>query len=97
MKAWHDGTADIYLINPEMMQKLLPEMMKSDTIPLDTLVIDEISQAKNHSSKRFKALLKHIDRFPYRLGLTGTPVPNSYLDLFAQAMLDLPVLGERAA
>jgi hypothetical protein len=28
MEAWKNGTADIYLINPEMMPKLLPQMMK---------------------------------------------------------------------
>lgn len=87
MKAWHDGTADIYLINPEMMPKLLPQMMKAKKMPVDTLVIDEISLAKNHASKRFKALRQYIDRFKYRIGLTGTPVPNSYLDLFAQVRL----------
>jgi len=87
IQAWRDGTADIYLINPEMMQKLLPELMKQKSIPVDTLVVDEISLAKNHSSKRFKALRQYIDRFPYRIGLTGTPVPNNYMDLFAQVRL----------
>lgn len=87
MEAWKKGTADIYLINPEMMPKLLPEMMKQKRIPTDMLVIDELSVAKNPSSVRFKALAKHLDRFTQRIGLTGTPVPNSYLDLFAQIKL----------
>jgi hypothetical protein len=87
MQAWKDGTADIYLINPEMMQKLLPQMMAQKHLPADMLVIDEISLAKSHASKRFKALRQHISRFPVRLGLTGTPVPNSYIDLFAQVLL----------
>jgi hypothetical protein len=71
------GAADIYLINPEMMPKLLPQMMKQKRIPADMLVIDELSVAKNPSSVRFKALSKHLDRFTQRIGLTGTPVPNS--------------------
>jgi hypothetical protein len=87
MEAWKNGTADIYLINPEMMPKLLPQMMKQKRIPADMLVIDELSVAKNPSSVRFKALAKHLDRFTQRIGLTGTPVPNSYLDLFAQIKL----------
>lgn len=87
MDAWKNGTADIYLINPEMMPKLLPQMMKQKRLPADMLVIDELSVAKNPSSVRFKALSKHLDRFTQRIGLTGTPVPNSYLDLFAQIKL----------
>jgi hypothetical protein len=87
MEAWKKGSADIYLINPEMMPKLLPQMMKQKRLPADMLVIDELSVAKNPSSVRFKALAKHLDRFTQRIGLTGTPVPNSYLDLFAQIKL----------
>ena len=70
------------------------------TLPVDILVIDELSLAKNHASKRFNALrpyLHDIEKvdgkknftspFRRRWGLTGTPAPNSYLDLFAQVRL----------
>jgi len=89
MQAWHDGTADIYLINSEQLPNRLPEMFspRSKHCPADVLVIDELSLAKNHTSKRFKALRKVIDHFPRRIGLTGTPIPNDYLDLFAQVRL----------
>lgn len=89
MQAWHDGAADIYLINSEMLPARLPLMFppRSKHCPVDTLVIDELSLAKNHSSKRFNALRKVIHRFTRRWGLTGTPVPNNYLDLFAQVRL----------
>lgn len=90
MKAWQDGSADIYLINPEMLPSLVPKMFKGrKTIPVDTLVIDEISTAKNPTSVRFKALRQYAHLFKERIGLTGSPVPNTYLDLFAQIrMLD---------
>jgi hypothetical protein len=56
---------------------------------VDTLVIDELSLAKNPQSKRFKALHKHLGAIPRRWGLTGTPIPNNYLDLWMQVrMLD---------
>lgn len=55
-----------------------------EEMPADILVIDEISLAKNHSGKRFKALRLHQDLFDVRVGLTGTPVPNDYQDLFNQ-------------
>ncbi len=87
MQAWHDGSADIYLINPEMMPKLLPQMMKVKRMPVETLVVDEISLAKNPASKRFKVLRQCLSKFPYRIGLTGTPVPNNYTDLFGQVFL----------
>jgi SNF2 family DNA or RNA helicase len=92
LDAWHDGTADIYLINSELLPNRLPLMFlksKSFVCPVDTLVIDELSLAKNPQSKRFKALLRCLSAIPRRWGLTGTPVPNNYLDLFMQIkMLD---------
>lgn len=88
-KAWEEGSADIYLINPEMLPKLLPGMMDRETLPADMLVLDELSVFKSSLSVRAKLLSKHAPRFPQRIGLTGTPVPNTYLDLFQQAkMLD---------
>jgi superfamily II DNA or RNA helicase len=92
LKAWHEQTADIYLINSELLPNRLPLMFpkrKSFVCPVDTLVIDELSLAKNPQSKRFKALHKHLGDITRRWGLTGTPIPNNYLDLFMQVkMLD---------
>jgi hypothetical protein len=92
LQAWLDGTADIYLINSELLPNRLPLMFprkKTFVCPVDTLVIDELSLAKNPQSKRFKALHKHLGAIPRRWGLTGTPIPNNYLDLWMQVrMLD---------
>ena len=92
LKAWHEQSADIYLINSELLPNRLPLMFpksKSFVCPVDTLVIDELSLAKNPQSKRFKALHKHLAAIDRRWGLTGTPIPNNYLDLFMQVkMLD---------
>jgi superfamily II DNA or RNA helicase len=92
LQAWLDGAADIYLINSELLPNRLPLMFpkrKTFVCPVDTLVIDELSLAKNPQSKRFKALFKHIGGITRRWGLTGTPIPNNYLDLWMQVrMLD---------
>ncbi len=92
LKAWHEQAADIYLINSELLPNRLPLMFpksKSFVCPVDTLVIDELSLAKNPQSKRFKSLHKHLTAIERRWGLTGTPIPNNYLDLFMQVkMLD---------
>lgn len=74
------GKAQIYLINYERLFDLL------DIDWCDVVIFDEITRAKNHASKRIKHLapmLKHH----WRWGLTGTPRPNSLLDLFAQVRL----------
>ena len=57
------------------------------TSHVDTLVIDELSLAKDPTSKRFRSLWPWLERFQYRIGLTGTPVPNNYLDLWGQIRL----------
>jgi len=92
LQAWLDGSADIYLINSELLPNRLPLMFpkkKTFVCPVDTLVIDELSLAKNPQSKRFKALHKHLGSITRRWGLTGTPIPNNYLDLWMQVrMLD---------
>ena len=54
------------------------------------LVIDESSRFKDPSTKRFKALKKHLKGFQRRLILTGTPTPQGMQDLWAQVgILDL--------
>lgn len=57
--------------------------------PFRTFIIDELSGYKNRASQRWKAANKISKTTPYVWGLTGTPSPNGYLDLWAQvALLD---------
>lgn len=51
------------------------------------MVIDELSSFKNHQSKRFKKLRTVTPYFKRVIGLTGTPAPNGYMDLWAQIYL----------
>lgn len=80
--------ADVYLINPEGAAWLAAQYKLSPgTFPFDTVVIDEITKFKNSQAERSKALrpvLKHVRR---RWGLTGTPSPNGYMDLFGQFLM----------
>ena len=48
----------------------------------DMLVIDETSRLKDPARKRARALMRIAGRFRARWGLTGTPRPNSSMDLF---------------
>ena len=50
----------------------------------DMLVLDELSSFKSSKALRFKALRKIRPRIERIVGLTGTPAPNGYMDLWAQ-------------
>lgn len=80
-----NATADIYVINRENVTWLVD--LYRDQWPFDMVVVDEFSSFKSHSAKRFKSLAAvrpHINRF---VGLTGTPSPNSLMDLWPQVYL----------
>ena len=79
--------ADIYLINLENVAWLCG---LSDKLVFTNLVIDESSRFKDASTKRFKALKKHLKGFSRRIILTGTPTPQGIGDLWSQVgILDL--------
>ena len=77
--------ADVYIINRENVAWLVDFYGKK--FPFDFVVIDESSSFKNPSSQRFKALRRVIPETEYLVGLTGTPSPNSLLDVWAQCYL----------
>src|SRR5690606_29426775 len=85
--AFMAGTAQLYLINYESLH-VVGELLKKrkGMLPYDVEVFDEISRCKNPSSKRINKFRK-LPRAPRRWGLTGTPAPNSLMDLFAQIRL----------
>jgi SNF2 family DNA or RNA helicase len=60
---------------------------RASHLPVDTIIWDEISKAKSHKSKRIKEFAKYRDKFKRHWGLTGTPAPGGYQDLFAQINL----------
>ena len=67
--------------NVQWLCELL-DRMQGDHPIFDLLVIDETSKLKDPKSKRGKALAKLAGRFRMRWGMTGTPTPNSLLDLY---------------
>ncbi|WP_058301709.1 SNF2-related protein [Gorillibacterium timonense] len=77
--------ADIWIINRENVEWLVGEY--GSKWPFDTVVIDELSSFKNHQSKRFKALRRVRPMIKRLIGLTGTPAPNSLMDLWAPVYL----------
>ena len=54
--------------------------------PYTTVVLDELSVYKGRAA-RWKMARKITDKADYTWGLTGTPAPNGYLDLWPQVYL----------
>lgn len=52
-----------------------------------TVILDELSKVKNRSSQRWRYSNRLVKTIPYVWGLTGTPTPNSLLDLWPQLFL----------
>lgn len=77
--------ADIYVINRENVVWLCEYYRYC--MPFDMLVVDESSSFKSPTAKRFRALRKVLPCFSRRVILTGTPAPNTLMDLWAQMYL----------
>ncbi|WP_025848705.1 DEAD/DEAH box helicase [Paenibacillus ehimensis] len=79
------SNASIFLIGRELTEWLVSEY--GSRWPFDTVVIDELSSFKNSNSKRFRALRRVRPMMKRVIGLTGTPAPNSLMDLWPQIYL----------
>jgi SNF2 family DNA or RNA helicase len=77
--------ADIYVVSRDNIIWLVEYLGRKWTY--DMLIIDESSNFKNHTSKRFKAVKSILPKLKCLLELTGTPIPNGLIDLWAQMFL----------
>lgn len=75
--------AMIYIINRENVVWLV----ENTPWRFDALVIDELSSFKSSKAQRFKALKKVRPQCSRVIGLTGTPAPNTLIDLWPQMYL----------
>lgn len=75
--------ADCYVVNRENVVWLCEYY--NYHLPFDMCVVDESSSFKNSQAKRFKALRKC--KFKRTVILTGTPAPNTLMDLWPQIYL----------
>lgn len=77
--------ADVYVTNRENVDWLVKYCF--DSWLFDMVVIDELSSFKSSKAKRFRSLRKVRPYFKRIVGLTGTPAPNSLIDLWPQMYL----------
>jgi SNF2 family DNA or RNA helicase len=80
-----NSNADIYVVSRDNIAWLVTYYGRK--WPYDMLVLDESSNFKNASSKRFKAVKSVLPRTKRLIELTGTPIPNGLIDLWAQMFL----------
>lgn len=86
-KAAFDSDADIVVTNYDNIPSI-------DPTGFDAVVFDELTRLKNPSGKRFKYLLKILDKFYIRWGLTGSFTSNGLEDVFGQCkVVDQTLLG----
>ena len=78
--------ADIYVISRDNVSWLCA-FYGGSKLPFDMVVIDELSSFKSYKSQRWKALKLVQPCFKRFVGLTGTPAPNSLIDLWPQIYL----------
>ena len=86
--------ADVVVTNYDNLLWLCRE--KADLLNgFDGIVFDELTRLKNPSGTRFKALIKVIDKFKIRWGLTGSFTSNGLEDVFGQCkVVDQTLLGK---
>lgn len=75
------GNCNLILINYEKLEgftDLISNIITDRTI----LVFDEVHKIKSINGVRAKSALKICKGAKYKVALTGTPIPNSYVDLY---------------
>lgn len=78
--------ADIHIISRDNVAWLCA-LCGGSKLPFDMIVVDELSSFKSYKSQRWKALKLTQPCFKRFVGLTGTPAPNSLIDLWPQIYL----------
>ncbi len=83
-----NSKALIHIINYEGLTWLYEELHRrfkaKKPLRYRVLVLDESTFIKSPDSKRFNCLKSMIDLFDYRINLSGTPCPQSLMELWAQ-------------
>lgn len=82
-----ESESDIVVTNYDNIPSIDPK-------DFDGIVFDELTRLKNPSGKRFKHLMKILDQFEIRWGLTGSFTSNGLEDVFGQCkVIDQTLLG----
>lgn len=73
--------ADLYLINFEMLDRMLPALLEAK---FNMVIVDESKMIANYKSKRTKAAIALGDAATYKAVASAIPAPNSELEYWSQ-------------
>jgi SNF2 family DNA or RNA helicase len=96
VKRLHDPDADIYIINHDgakLLHKEIEALIKAGVI--DTLVIDELAVYRNGKAQRTKMMKELAKLAKWAWGMTGSPMPRSPTDVWAQCQIITPHTVQR--
>ena len=85
-KAALNTPCDVLITNHDAI-KILLELPDSYWKQFDTLIVDESTAFKHHTSARSKALAKLAKKFEWRRLMTGTPTSNGVTDIWHQMFI----------
>lgn len=87
-EAFLKSEAHVYLINYDSIHKLVELVrQRGGTVPYDVVIFDESTKLRDPSGKRAALYRKFVPRVERQVCLSGTPIPNSLLDLWGQVMM----------
>ncbi len=83
------GRAHVFVINYEAIPWLVKQinahfLSKGKYPPFNMVVFDELTRVKNSTGERIGRFAPALRYAQWRVGLTGTPIPNGYHDLHGQ-------------
>ncbi len=85
------GDADIFVINHDGVGMIYDALLARVTAgEISHIIVDELSVYRNPAAKRSKQMAALAARAGYVWGLSGSPVPNSPLDAWAQMRIVTP-------
>lgn len=74
--------------NPEQLKQIKQYYdEKGIRQPFECIIVDELSMFKSAGTQRFNYMSQLTKTIPYFFGLTGTPSPNSLLDIWSQSVI----------
>lgn len=83
-----DPEAEIFIVNHDGLKVIHKEIEQRSDI--DVMCIDELAVYRSPKSDRSKLLRKMAPKLKWVWGMTGSPIPNSPVDAWAQAMIVTP-------
>lgn len=92
----HDPNSELYIVNHDGAKLLHNEilaLLKSGII--DTIIIDELAVYRNAKSQRTKSMKELAAAAQWAWGMTGSPMPRSPVDVWAQCQIITPHTVEK--